>query len=91
MLAVAIQRRYSTVLLPLIIALFTAPFSLSLSRYGKAATVGYAVGLWLMFTGISSVCEQLGLSGQLSPVLAIWSPLAIFGLFGVFLLSRVKT
>ena len=91
MLAISIQRRYSTLLLPLIIALFTAPFSLSLSRYGKAATVGYAVGLWLMFTGISSVCEQLGLSGQLSPALAIWSPLAIFGLFGVFLLSRVKT
>lgn len=90
-LAVAIQRKYSTLFLPLIIALFTAPFSLSLSRSGKAATVGYAVALWLVFTGLSSAFEQMGTGGQLSPVVAIWSPLAIFGLFGVFLLSRVRT
>jgi len=89
--AVAVQERYETLFLPFVIALFTAPFSLSLSRKGKAATVGYAVGLWLLFTGTASVFEQLGLNGELAPALATWSPLVIFGCLGVFLLTKVRT
>ncbi|MEO7674390.1 MAG: LptF/LptG family permease, partial [Pyrinomonadaceae bacterium] len=44
--AVALERKYTTPFLPFIIALFTAPFALSLSRKGKVATIGFAVGLW---------------------------------------------
>jgi lipopolysaccharide export LptBFGC system permease protein LptF len=90
-LQIAIQERHTTPFLPLVIALFTAPFSLSLSRKGKAATIGYAVGLWLLFTGTSSVFEQLGLNGELAPVLATWSPLVIFSCLGIFLLTKVRT
>jgi LPS export ABC transporter permease LptF len=90
-LAVALEKKYATIFLPFVIALFTAPFSLSLNRKGKAATVGYAVGLWLLFTGASSVFEQLGLSGYLSPMLSVWSPLVIFSMMGIYLLSRVRT
>lgn len=88
---VALEKRYSTLFLPLIIALFTAPFALSLSRKGKVVTVGYAVGLWLLFMGVTAAFEQLGLGGTLSPLLSIWGPLAIFALIGVYLLSRVRT
>jgi LPS export ABC transporter permease LptG len=90
-IAVALQQKYATLFLPLAIALFTAPFSLSLSRKGKAWTVGYAVGLWLLFTGMSSIFAQLGLNGYLSPALAVWSPPAIFAFLGVYLLTRVRT
>lgn len=90
-LAVALEKKQITLFLPLVMALFTAPFALSLSRKGKAATVGYAVALWLLFTGTSSVFEQLGLNASISPLLAVWSPPAIFALIGLFLLSRVKT
>lgn len=90
-LEVALQKKYSIVLLPLVIALFTAPFSLTLNRKGKVATIGVAVALWLLFTGVSSVFEQLGLNGLLSPGLAIWSPLFIFTFLGVYLLSRLRT
>src|SRR5438093_11532321 len=86
---VALEKRYATLFLPFVIALFTAPFALSLSRKGKAVTVGYAVGLWLLFTGTSTVFEQFGLNGFLSPASAVWSPLLIFALFGVYLLSKV--
>jgi lipopolysaccharide export LptBFGC system permease protein LptF len=88
---VALNKKYSTLILPFILALFTAPFSLSLSRKGKAAAIGYAVGLWLLFTGTSSVFEQMGLNGLLSPSMAIWMPLIVFAFLGVYLLSRVKT
>jgi lipopolysaccharide export LptBFGC system permease protein LptF len=90
-LTVALEKKYATLVLPLVIALFTAPFSLSLSRKGKAATVGYAVGLWLLFMGIGNLFEQLGYSGTLTPTLAVWSPLVIFALFGTYLLSKVRT
>lgn len=90
-LAVTLAKRFTTPLLPLIMALFTAPFALSLSRKGKAATVGYAVMLWLLFTGTSSTFEQFGMNGALSPTLAVWSPLALFALLGIFLMSRVRT
>lgn len=90
-LAVALEKKYTTLFLPFVMALFTAPFSLSLSRKGKAVTVGYAIGLWLLFTGTSSTFEQIGLNGMLSPMLAVWSPLIIFSLFGVYLLSKVRT
>jgi len=90
-LNVGLEKKYTSLFLPLVMALFTAPFSLSLSRTGKAATVGYAIGLWLFFTGTSTIFEQLGLNGMLTPQLAVWSPLAIFALFGIFLLSKVRT
>lgn len=90
-LKVALEKKYSTLFLPLVVVLFTAPFSLSLSRKGKAAAVGYAVALWLLFTGASAVLEQTGLNGMLSPSLAVWSPLVVFSLIGLFLLSKVKT
>lgn len=90
-LGVALQKKYSTPFLPLIIALFTAPFALSLSRKGKVITVGYAVALWLVFTGIASGFEQAGLSGSISATLAVWTPLVIFAMLGTFLFSRVRT
>ncbi|MBK9171948.1 MAG: hypothetical protein IPM28_02935 [Chloracidobacterium sp.] len=54
-------------------------------------TVGMAVGLWLIFMGVSSAFEQFGLGGSLTPRMAVWAPLVLFGAFGVYLLSRVRT
>ena len=89
--AIAIEKKHTTLVLPFVIALFTAPFALSLSRKGKVITVGYAVGLWLLFMGITSSFEQLGLSGSLPAYLAVWGPLALFAMLGIYLMSRVKT
>ena len=89
--AVALHKKYSTLFLPFITVLFTAPFALNLRRTGKAATIGFAVGLWLIFTGTSTVFDQFGLNGMLEPVVAVWAPLAFFALVGAYLLSRVRT
>ena len=89
--AVAFEKKYTTLFLPFVITLFTAPFALSLSRKGRVVTVGYAVGVWLMFMGVVSTFEQFGLNGYLAPMFAVWSPLFLFSIIGVFLLSRVRT
>ena len=88
---VAIEKKYSTLILPFVITLFTAPFALSLGRKGRVATVGYAIGIWLLFMGINSAFEQFGLNGIMSAKLAVWSPVLFFSMIGVFLISRVKT
>jgi LPS export ABC transporter permease LptF len=89
--SIAIEKKYTSLVLPFVIALFTAPFALSLSRKGKVITVGYAVGLWLLFMGITSAFEQLGLNGSLPVYLAVWGPLALFSMLGIYLMSKVKT
>ncbi len=88
---VALEKRKTTLFLPLIITLFTVPFALTLSRKGNIMTIAGAVGVWLIFMGVSNIFEQYGLSGYLEPRMAIWSPLVIFGLIGAFLLSRIRT
>ena len=89
--SMAVEKKYSSIILPFVIALFTAPFALSLSRKGKVVTISYAVGLWFLFVGVSSVFEQLGQAGTLGPKLAVWAPLCFFTLLGLFLMSRVRT
>lgn len=90
-LGVALQKKYSTPLIPFLITLFTAPFALSLSRRGKVYTVGIAVALWLAFMAVSSGFEQAALGGTLPPVVAVWVPLLIFSSVGLFLISRLRT
>jgi lipopolysaccharide export LptBFGC system permease protein LptF len=88
---VALEKKYTTIVLPFVITLFTAPFALSLSRKGKVLTVGYAIGIWLLFMGINSAFEQFGLNGVVSAKIAVWSPLLLFAMIGTFFLSKVKT
>lgn len=88
---VALQKKYATLFLPFVIALFTLPFSLSLNRQKKAAAIGYAVVVWLLFTGATSVFEQFGINDFISPNLAVWSPIFLFAILGAYLISRIKT
>lgn len=90
-LSVALEKKYTTAFLPFVIGLFTAPFALSLSRKGKAAATGYAVGMSLVFMAVTNMFEQLGLNGAMPPRLAAWGPLLLFSMLGVLLLSRIKT
>ncbi len=87
----AFEKKYTTLFLPFVITLFTAPFALSLSRKGRVVTLGYAVAVWLLFMGVTSTFEQFGSNGYISPVFAVWSPLFLFSIIGAFLLSKVRT
>lgn len=88
---IALQKRYATLFLPLIIILFTAPFAVSISRQGNVLMVAYAVALWLLFMGITNVFEQMADNNFISPELAVWSPLCFFAILGMILISKVKT
>ncbi len=87
----SLHKKRTTLVLPLLIALFTAPFAVSLSRRGKAASVGFAVVGWLTYLAAASAAEQTALSGSLAPAIAVWAPLLIFGASGLYLFSRIRT
>jgi LPS export ABC transporter permease LptG len=87
----ALEKKYTTLFLPFIITLFTAPFALSLHRKGRVVTIGFAVGIWLSFMAAISAFEQFGLNGYISPKFAVWSPLLLFSTVGTFLISKIKT
>lgn len=90
-LEVALEKKYATLFLPLVITLFTAPFAVSLSSRGKVVTVGYAVAVWLLFMGVTTTFEQFGTSGFLPAQIAVWGPMILFALIGGYLLTRIKT
>ena len=90
-LAVALEKKYTTLVLPFVVAVFTAPFALGLRRKGRVGTIGYAVGLWFVFVAVSSTMEQLGLNGTLPPAIAVWSPLVLFTMIGIYMISKVRT
>ncbi len=90
-LEVALEKKYTTLFLPFVITLFTAPFALSLSRKGRVVTVGYAVCVWLLYMGVTITFEQFGLNGYIPPRFAVWSPLILFSIFGIYLVSKVRT
>lgn len=90
-LAVAYHKRIGLLFLPAVVALFTAPFAISLGRKGKVVSVGYAVAVWLVFMGVSAMFDQLGLNGSVPAWFAVWAPMLFFAAAGLFLLSRVRT
>lgn len=90
-LEVALEKKYATLVLPFVITLFTAPFALSLSRKGRVVTLGFAVAVWLLFMSITSAFEQFGMNDYITPSFAVWSPLFLFSIIGIFLLSKVRT
>ena len=90
-LAVALEKKYTTLVLLFVVAVFTAPFALGLRRKGRVSTIGYAVGLWFIFVAVSSTMEQLGLNGNLPPTIAVWAPLVLFTMVGIYMVSKVRT
>jgi len=87
----AIHRKFATLVLPFVIVLFTVPFAISMSRSSNVMMIGYAIGIWLVFTAVSNFVGQLGTAGKLPIFLAAWLPILIFAMIGTFLLTRVRT
>jgi lipopolysaccharide export system permease protein len=89
--SISLQKKYTTPFLPFIIALFTAPFGISIHRKGNVFTLVFAVATWLVFMAANNAFEQFGSNGYISPFLAVWSPLIIFTILGCYLMTRIKT
>lgn len=77
-------RRFAEPLGSLVMILLAAPLGLQLKRSGRQLLWGsVALGLGFVFFISERILLALGESGLIAPGLAVWSPLAGFGLAGI--------
>jgi lipopolysaccharide export system permease protein len=75
----------------LIIFLFAAPLATSNQRGGAAYGIGIALATTVLFLMLVQLTKAVGKQGIVNPELAAWIPSLVFGLTGVWLMTRVRT
>ncbi|HET7441901.1 MAG TPA: LptF/LptG family permease [Terriglobales bacterium] len=90
-LKVQLQEKFAFPLMTLIMAILAIPFSLSAGRRGALTGVAVAIGIALVYTVTLRLFEAMGNLNQLPPTVAAWSPVAIFGMVGGYLILKVPT
>lgn len=75
----------------IIIALFGAPLATSTQRGGSAYGIAVSLATTMIFLIMIQLSRAIGSKAVIPPDLAAWVPGAVFGLFGLILLARVRT
>ena len=60
-------------------------------RKAAAGGLAVAVGVAIVYWATAALFEAMGSVGQLPPLLAAWSPDAIFGFLGVYFFLKMPT
>lgn len=90
-LQVQYHKKFAVPLFALIMAMLSVPFAFMAGNRGAMAGVGISFGIAIAYWSVSLLFEQVGRVNQLPPVLAAWSPDALFSLAGMYLLARLRT
>lgn len=75
----------------IIIALFGAPLATSTQRGGSAYGIAVSLATTMIFLIMIQLTKAVGSKNVIPPDLAAYVPGALFGLFGLILLARVRT
>jgi lipopolysaccharide export system permease protein len=75
----------------LVIALFGAPLAVTSPRQGAAIGIAISLGTTVVFLSLIQLSRAVGVTGIVDPVLAAWTPNAIFLAAALWLMSRVRT
>jgi len=84
-------KKFSVPLFAFILALVSVPFAFRAGNRGAMAGVGVSFGIYIAYSTMRLLFEQVGNLGQLPPDIAAWSPDAVFSLFGLYFLARVRS
>jgi LPS export ABC transporter permease LptG len=90
-LQVRFHRKFSVPLFAMIMALIAIPFAFLVGNRGAMTGIGVSLAIALSYWGISIFFEKIGDVNQLPPVMAAWSPDAVFGLAGMYLMMRMRS
>lgn len=74
-----------------VIVLFGAPLSTSSQRGGTAYGIGISLLITMVYLMLFKVGQAVGSSGTVDPLIAAWTPNALFLLGALVLLRRVRT
>jgi lipopolysaccharide export LptBFGC system permease protein LptF len=75
----------------LILALVAVPVAFSSGNRGGMAGFAISMVVYVAYFCVDYLFEQVGISKQLSPQMAAWSPDAIFSLVGLYFVARMRT
>ena len=75
----------------LVIVLFGAPLATTSKRGSAAFGIGVSLGSTILYLLLFKVFGAIGESGALSPLVAAWTPNAVFLAAGLALMARVRT
>jgi LPS export ABC transporter permease LptF/LPS export ABC transporter permease LptG len=84
-------KKFSVPLFAFILALVSVPFAFRVGGKGAMAGVGISFAIFLAYSTIQQLFEQVGSLGQLPPDYAAWAPNAIFSLTGLFFFMRLRS
>ncbi len=84
-------KKFSVPMFALVIGLLAVPFSFRTGNRGAMAGVGVSLGIALAYFALGRLFEEVGNVSQLPPVMAAWSPVAVFALAGTYLFGRMRT
>jgi LPS export ABC transporter permease LptG/LPS export ABC transporter permease LptF len=90
-LQVRFYRKFSVPLFAMIMALIAVPFAFLVGNRGAMTGIGVSLAIALSYWGISIFFEKIGDVNQLPPAMAAWSPNAVFGLAGTYLMMRMRS
>jgi LPS export ABC transporter permease LptG len=90
-LAVQWQKKFAFPLIAAIIVLLGAPFAFLVGTRGAIGGLAVAVGIAIAYWAAAALFEAMGSIGQLPPLLAAWSPDAIFGFLAVYFFLKMPT
>jgi LPS export ABC transporter permease LptG len=90
-LEVALQKKYAGPFGIVVMVLIGMPLALTFGRKSTIIALCLAIGLGIIFWGVTGGFQQLGEYGLLPPIVAAWSPIIIFAASGIYLLFRART
>src|SRR6202041_3718211 len=90
-LSVQWQKKFAFPLIAAIIVFLGAPFAFLTGTRGAVGGLAVAVGVAIVYWATAALFEARGSVGQLPPLLAAWSPDAIFGFLGVYFFLKMLT
>lgn len=90
-LTVQWQKKFAFPLIAAVIVLLGAPFAFLVGTRGAVGGLALAVGVGIVYWATAALFEAMGSIGQLPPLIAAWSPDAIFGFLALYFFLRMPT
>lgn len=84
-------QKISLPLAVLVIVLFGAPLATSSQRGGAAYGIGISLIVTMTYLLLFKIGAAVGSSGAVDPIVAAWTPNAVFLAGGIFLMMKVRT
>lgn len=91
LLEVALHNKIAYPVISLVMALVALPFAFRLGRQGALYGIGLSLVMGVVLLIVLGIFTALGENAILPPLIAVWSPAALFSIFALYLFLGVRT